>query len=58
MDTPRLDLIITSIKPSQLEYVRRSKGFNHESLVQQEGVYDLLPSLNATGSVPTGPVTL
>ena len=58
VDTPRLDLIITSIKPSQLEYVRRSKGFNHESLVQQEGVYDLLPSLNATGSVPTGPVTL
>lgn len=58
VDTPRLDLIVTSIKPSQLEYVRRSKGIDHETLVQQEGVHDLLPSLNATGSVPTGPVTL
>ena len=58
VDTPRLDLIVTSIKPSQLEYVRRSKGIDHETLVQQEGVHDLLPSLNATGSAPTGPVTL
>ena len=57
VDTPRLDLIVTSIKPSQLEYVRRSKGIDHETLVQQEGVHDLLPSLNATGSAPTGPVT-
>lgn len=58
IDTPRLDLIVTSIKPAQLEFVRRSKGLDQETLLQQEGVYDLLPSLNATGSVPIGPVTL
>lgn len=54
VDTPRLDLIVTAVRPTQLEYVRKQGGMDHSSMVAAEGVYDTLPSLNATGCVPVG----
>lgn len=53
VDTPRLDLIVTALKPSQLEFVRASKGNPEPNTSAPDyNVYDANPSLNKTGGAP------
>ena len=53
VDTPRLDLIVTALKPSQLEFVRAAKGNpKPDTSAPDYNVYDASPSLNKTGGAP------
>ncbi|WFC97644.1 2-dehydropantoate 2-reductase [Malassezia yamatoensis] len=49
--TPRLDLIVAALVPSQLESVRQQTGAK-ASEKDSEQIYDAIPALNFTGGAP------
>ncbi|WFD41730.1 2-dehydropantoate 2-reductase [Malassezia psittaci] len=49
--TPRLDLIVAALVPSQLEFVKQEKGIK-ASEKDTEQIYDANPALNFTGGAP------
>ncbi|WFD07496.1 2-dehydropantoate 2-reductase [Malassezia vespertilionis] len=50
VDTPRLDMVLASLKPTQLRFICNARGEQAET--QQSNIYDALPSLNVTGNAP------
>ena len=52
VDTPRLDLIATALKPSQLLFVRRQQNQDPDALMMQEGIYNLSSFHSVSGNAP------
>lgn len=50
--TPRLDLIVAALMPSQLEFIREAQGIKTDIKSESDKIYDANPALNKTGGAP------